>query len=92
MKWCVAVPNQMRMISEMGRWSVIKSVYSDPSISADPLLQPYFSQLKTAVPYTLEAYPEGDKAWSDALAAAYNGSDAQQALDNAQKIADSVVK
>ncbi len=92
MKWCVAVPHQMRMINEMGRWSVIKSVYTDPGVSADPLLQPYFSQLKTAVPYTLEAYPEGDKAWSDALAAAYNGTDAQQALDNAQKIADPVVK
>lgn len=93
MKWAVAVPHQVRMIKEMGRWSVVKSVYSDPNIGAnDPLVQPYFSQLKTATPYTLEAYPEGDKAWSDAVAAAYNGADAQQALDNAQKVASAAVK
>lgn len=93
MKWCVTVPHQLRMVKEMGRWPVIKSVYSDASIGAsDPLVQPYFSQLKTAVPYTLEAYPEGDKAWSDAVAAAYNGADAQQALDNAQKTASAAVK
>ena len=81
------------MIKEMGRWSVLKSVYTDASVGAgDPLVQPYFSQLRTAVPYTLEAYPEGDKAWSDAVAAAYNGTDAQQALDSAQKAASAAVK
>ena len=93
MKWCTAPPHQVRMVKEMGRWPVIKSVYTDPGIGAgDPLVQPYFSQLATAVPYTLEAYPEGDKAWSDAVAAAYNGMDAQQALDSGQKIASAVVK
>lgn len=93
MKWCVAVPHQVRMIKEMGRWSVIKSVYADPDIGAsDPLVQPYFSQLRTATPYTLEAYPEGDKAWSDAVAAMYNGADAQKSLDSAQRAASAAVK
>lgn len=45
---------------------------------------PYFSQLKAAKPYKLEAFPEGDKAWSDAVAAAYNGRDAQTVLNDAQ--------
>jgi ABC-type glycerol-3-phosphate transport system substrate-binding protein len=93
MKWATAKPHQMRMVKEMGRWPVIKAAYTDPAIgSDDPLLQPFVNQLKTAKPFRLEAYPEADKAWSDALAAAYNGTDAAQALNDAQKKAQSAIK
>ncbi len=86
MKWAAAKPNQIRMAKEMARWPVIADLYSDPaSIGADDAaLKPYFSQLKAAKPYKLEAFPEGDKAWSDAVASAYNGKDAQAVLNDAQ--------
>jgi ABC-type glycerol-3-phosphate transport system substrate-binding protein len=89
MKWCVAKPHQIRMAKEMARWPVIADLYTDPAqIGAnDPNLAPYFNQLKYAKPYKLEAFPEGDKAWSDGVAAAYNGTDAQKALDAAQATA-----
>jgi hypothetical protein len=75
-----------RLTMEEARWPVIADLYSDPaSIGAnDPALAPYFSQLKAAKPYKLEAFPEGDKAWSDAVAAAYNGRDAQTVLNDTQ--------
>jgi ABC-type glycerol-3-phosphate transport system substrate-binding protein len=94
MKWCVAKPHQIRMAKEMARWPVIADVYSDPaSIGAnDPNLTPYFSQLRYAKPYKLEASPEGDRAWSDGVAAAYNGTDAQKALDDAQAKAPASIK
>lgn len=93
MKWCVAKPHQIRMAKEMARWPVIADLYTDPAqIGAnDPALAPYFSQLKFAKPYKLEAFPEGDKAWSDAVAAAYNGADAQKALDDAQTKATAAI-
>lgn len=95
MKWAVALPHQIRMLKEMARWPVIKMAYTDSQVSdvaRDPLLQPYFAQLQTASPYTLEAYPEADKAWSDALAAAYTGMDAKKALDEAQQKAAPFIK
>jgi maltose-binding protein MalE len=86
MKWCVARPHQIRMAKEMARWPVIADLYADPATigANDPMLSPYFSQLKAAKPYKLEAFPEGDKAWSDAVAGAYNGKSAQTVLDEAQ--------
>jgi hypothetical protein len=40
----------------------------------------------------MEAYPEGDTAWSDAVASAYTGTDAQKALDAAQTKAAAAIK
>jgi multiple sugar transport system substrate-binding protein len=93
MKWAVAKPNQIRMAKEMARWPVIADLYTDPSAigANDPALAPYFSQLKAAKPYKLEAFPEGDKAWSDAVAAAYNGRDAQAVLNDAQSKAAAAI-
>ena len=93
MKWAAAPPHQIRMAKEMARWPVIADLYSNPATigANDPSLAPYFSQLKTAKPYKLEAFPEGDKAWSDAVAAAYNGGDAQTLLNDAQSKAAAAI-
>jgi ABC-type glycerol-3-phosphate transport system substrate-binding protein len=93
MKWAVAKPNQIRMAKEMARWPVIADLYTDPAAigADDAALKPYFGQLKAAKPYKLEAFPEGDKAWSDAVAAAYNGSDAQKVLNDAQSKAAAAI-
>jgi len=93
LKWATAKPHQLRMVREMGRWPVLASLYADKSIGVDdPTLQPYLNQLKTAKPYRLEAYPDGDQAWSQAVAAAYAGTDPQKALDEAQTKAAKSIK
>ncbi len=84
-KWCLARPHQLRMARELGRLPALADLYRDGSLGADdPLLKASVSQLERATPFKLEAFPEGLQAWSDAVAAAYAGTDPQKALDDAQ--------
>lgn len=97
MKWAASDKYQLRLAKEMARIPVISSLYKDPYFSSQPLLQPFFRQLETAHPYTLEAFPEAQLSWENAIFSILNGSsgdpaailkqanqDAQKALNLAQ--------
>ena len=72
MKWAVAEPYALRLALELGRYPVKSEYYSRPELQADPLLAPFYEQLKTARPYKLEAYLRANDTWEatvrDALA------------------------
>jgi len=84
LKWSAAAPFQARMTQELGFWPPLASTYADRALTEDPILKPFFSQLRVAKAYRVEAFPDWDQAWTEALTAAYGGTDAQKALDEAQ--------
>ncbi len=91
MKWFVSKKYAMRMAEEMGRHPV-KTKYYDHEMYQDPLLKPFAETLKNAKPYKLEAYPEANQAWYDALRNSFDGTDVKEALNNAQETAEEVVE
>lgn len=64
MKWAVAEPYAMRMALELGRYPVKTRFYDNPEFQQDPLLTPFFEQLKRARPYKLEAYRLANDTWN----------------------------
>jgi ABC-type glycerol-3-phosphate transport system substrate-binding protein len=71
MKWAVSDRYALRMAREMGRFPVRTALYQDPYFQSDPLLLPFFDQLRTARPYKLEAYAAAHTLWEEALHAAF---------------------
>jgi len=63
MKWAVAEPYALRLALEQGRYPVKAAYYQRPELQADPLLMPFYEQLKTARPYKLEAYLRANVTW-----------------------------
>jgi ABC-type glycerol-3-phosphate transport system substrate-binding protein len=91
MKWFISDKYAIRLAKEMGRHPVKAHLYEDEFYS-DPLLKPFVDTLQYAQPYKLEAYPEANDAWGKALRAVFDGADVQEALDNAQKIAEKAIE
>lgn len=78
MKWAVAEPYALRMALEQGRYPVKTAYYQRPELQADPLLVPFYEQLKTARPFKLEAYIRANDTWEQTV---------RQALDPATDLA-----
>ncbi len=67
------------------RYPVLQDLYNTPELRDDPLVLPFYEQLKTAHPYTLEANPDADQAWSGAVSAILAGAPADETLKAAQQ-------
>jgi len=61
---------------------------STPHFAGDPLLKPFLAQLESARPYILDAFPEAERAYADAIKAAFYGADPADALRLAQEEAN----
>lgn len=86
MKWATSEPYAMRLALELGRYPVKTRYYDNPELQQDPLLEPFYEQLKRARPYKLEAYLEANTAWSDAVASVLNpDADVDQIVRDAQQ-------
>ncbi len=86
MKWAVADPYAKRLAVELGRYPVRKHLYEDPEITQDPLLEPFFDQLKRAHPYKLEAYVQAVDTWEKVIKSVFDPSaDLYQELQIAQQ-------
>jgi ABC-type glycerol-3-phosphate transport system substrate-binding protein len=87
MKWAVADPYAKRMALEQGRYPVRTRLYDDPALRSDPLLQPFFEQLRTARPYKLEAYYNADQTWKQTVRDVFDPSvDLDQTIARAQTL------
>jgi hypothetical protein len=42
-------------------------LYDDPDLQKDALLRPFFTQLKSARAYKLEAYDQANEVWKEAV-------------------------
>lgn len=72
MKWAVSEPYAMRLAVEQGRYPVKTRFYDNPELQTDPLLKPFYEQLKYARPYKLEAYRSANDTWTEISKAAFD--------------------
>lgn len=82
---------QMSMVKDQARYPVISELYNTSFLKEDALSQPFYEQLKTAAPYSLDPYADASKAWTDAVRAAVDGGDAAQLLQTAQTTAQQAI-
>ena len=92
MKWAVSDPYAKRLALELGRYPVKAHLYDDRALRGDPLLLPFYEQLKTAHPYRLEAYAQANESWENAVRAVFTpGANVQAELQQAQREVQHVI-
>lgn len=86
MKWAVAKPYALRLATELGRYPTKSAYYDVPELQNDPLLLPFYEQLRRARPYKLEAYLNANTLWSDAVKRSLEpNTDVEQLLRDTQQ-------
>jgi ABC-type glycerol-3-phosphate transport system substrate-binding protein len=80
------------MARRLGHYPARAWLQSTPHFAGNPLLKPFLLQLDAARPYRLDAFPEVERAFADAIKAAFYGSDPADALNAAQEQADQFVQ
>lgn len=88
MKWATSDRYALPMARQLGRYPARTWLQSTPHFAGDPLLKPFLIQLTAARPYLLDAFPEVERAYADAIKAAFYGADPADALRQAQEQAD----
>jgi ABC-type glycerol-3-phosphate transport system substrate-binding protein len=91
MKWFVSDKYASLFASEMGRNPVMTKQYENPVYKNDPLLTAFVTQLKTAKPYLLDAYPQASQAWNDLVRAAILSDNVNTAVEKAQQKAQQAI-
>ncbi len=87
MKWAVSERYAMRLARELGRYPVRRALYADPFFKQDPAVRTFVAALPGARPYKLDAYPQANQAFMDAVKLAFYGGDPAQALATAERVA-----
>ena len=87
MKWAVSERYAMRLAKELGRFPVRTKLYQDPFFARDPAVRTFVAALPGARPYKLDAYPQANQAFMDAVKRAFYGGDPQAELERAERVA-----
>jgi ABC-type glycerol-3-phosphate transport system substrate-binding protein len=88
MKWATSDRYALPMARRLGRYPARNWLQTTPHFAGDPLLKPFLVQLDAARPYHLDAFPEVERAFADAIKAAFYGADPADALGVAQEQAN----
>ena len=64
-----------------------QALYRDPAFQADPAVRAFVAALPGARPYKLDAYPQANQAFMDAVKAAFYGADPPIELARAERVA-----
>jgi ABC-type glycerol-3-phosphate transport system substrate-binding protein len=88
MKWATSDRYALPMARRLGHYPARAWLQTTPHFSGNPLLKPFLFQLDAARPYRLDAFPEVERAFADAIKAAFYGADPADALRMAQEQAD----
>jgi ABC-type glycerol-3-phosphate transport system substrate-binding protein len=91
-KWATSDRYALQMARRLGRYPARSWLQSTPHFAGDPLLKPFLMQLTAARPYLLDAFPDVELAYEDAIKAAFYGADPAEALGRAQELANQSVK
>jgi ABC-type glycerol-3-phosphate transport system substrate-binding protein len=91
-KWATSDRYALQMARRLGRYPARSWLQSTPHFAGDPLLKPFLMQLTAARPYLLDAFPDVERAYADAIKAAFYGADPADALGQAQQQANQFVK
>jgi ABC-type glycerol-3-phosphate transport system substrate-binding protein len=87
MKWATSERYAMRLAKELGRYPVRRALYADPYFAKDPAVRTFVAALPGARPYKLDAYPQANQAFMDAVKRAFYGADARTELAAAERVA-----
>lgn len=90
MKWATSDRYALPMARRLGRYPARAWLQTTPHFAGNPLLKPFLFQLDAARPYHLDAFPEVERAFADAIKAAFYGADPADALQAAQEQADQI--
>ncbi len=85
MKWATSDRYALPMARRLGRYPARAWLQTTPHFAGNPLLKPFLTQLDAARPYHLDAFPEVERAFADAIKAAFYGADPADALHAAQE-------
>jgi ABC-type glycerol-3-phosphate transport system substrate-binding protein len=85
MKWASSDRYALLMASRLGHYPASAWLETAPHFAGDPLLKPFLVQLDSARPYHLDAFPEAERAFAEAIKAAFYGADPADALHTAQQ-------
>lgn len=87
MKWTVSERYAMRLAKELGRYPVKQALYDDPFFRRDPAVRTFVAALPGAKPYKLDAYPQANQAFMDAVKLSFYGADPRAELAKAERVA-----
>jgi len=88
MKWATSDRYALPMARRLGHYPARVWLQTTPHFAGNPMLKPFLLQLDAARPYQLDAFPEVERAFADAIKAAFYGADPADALHMAQEQAD----
>ena len=88
MKWATSDRYALPMARRLGHYPARAWLQTTPHFAGNPLLKPFLLQLDAARPYRLDAFPEVERAFADAIKAAFYGAEPADALRMAQEQAD----
>jgi hypothetical protein len=86
MKWMTSDRYAIPMARRLGRYPAKTWLPTSPYFRENLLLLPFFNQLKAARPYRLDVYPQAEQYFTDAVKAAFYGTDPATALNKAQRL------
>jgi ABC-type glycerol-3-phosphate transport system substrate-binding protein len=78
-------------LAKMGRYPARSAPLAQVRATADPRLRAFLDALPHARPYKLDAYPQANHAFADAVKAAFYGHDAREELARAQGVAQASI-
>ena len=87
-KWATSDRYALEMARRLGRYPARIWLQTTPHFAGDAMLKPFLNQLNAARPYRLDAFPEVERAYADAIKAAFYGADPADVLQGAQEVAD----
>lgn len=80
-----------RLASELHRYPARRDVLAAIAASAPAHVRAFLDALPGARPYRLDAYPQANQAFLDAVKACFYGADAQEELARAQRVAQASI-
>jgi ABC-type glycerol-3-phosphate transport system substrate-binding protein len=89
MKWATSDRYALPMARRLGHYPAREWLQTSPHFAGNPLLKPFLFQLDAARPYHLDAFPDAERAFADAIKASFYGADPADALHMAQEEAES---
>jgi ABC-type glycerol-3-phosphate transport system substrate-binding protein len=87
MKWATSDPWALRMARELSRFPVRRRPLAIVARESDPAVATFLAALPAARPYKLDAYPQANHAFMDAVKACFHGADPEFELARAQRVA-----
>ncbi len=85
MKWATSDRYALLMARRLGHYPAPTWLKTAPHFAGDPLLKPFLLQLDSARPYHLDAFPEVERVFSEAIKSSFYGADPADALHTAQQ-------